>query len=214
MADGNVAKLQRTQPTTHEGITEALIAAQLEFTTPAKTTKGARAKYAPLDEVISTLRPVLNKHGVAVFQTTSIADDMLVVLTTLQHTSGQKIEGVYPVCALGKAPQDTGSAMTYARRYALLAICGVHPEDEDDDGEKGASVAGRAERAPAPPKGDANLAKLMADTLAQCETQDELAVWLGAHKDNMGKVDERARASLRAEYARLLKALPRELEPA
>ncbi len=210
MADG--MQKPRTQAT-HEGITDALIAAQMDFTTPAKTTKGARAKYAPLDEVIAAVRPVLNQHGIAVFQTTSIADDMLVVLTTLQHTSGEKIEGVYPVCALGKAPQDTGSAMTYARRYALLAICGVHPEDEDDDGEKGASVAGRNERPPAP-KADANLAKLMADTLGQCETQDELSVWLGAHKDNMGKVDERARSSLRAEYARLLKALPREMADA
>lgn len=205
MADGNVRAMKPATNTAHKGLTEALIAAQLEFGDIAKTVKGARSKYAPLDSVLDSVRPILNQHGIAVFQTTGITGEWMIVRTALKHVTGEAIEGEYPVCALGKAPQDTGSALTYARRYALLALCGVHPTDEDDDGEKGAGVAGRA---PPPPKPDSALATRMADTLAMCETQDDLAAWLGAHKDNMGKVDPRARDSLRAEYARLLKALP------
>lgn len=205
VATEKVTPIKQLVTTVHKGLTEALIAAQLEFGDIAKTVKGARSNYAPLDSVLDCVRPILNNHGIAVFQATGIVGEWMMVRTSLRHVSGEAIEGEYPVCVLGKAPQDTGSALTYARRYALLALCGVHPTDEDDDGEKGAAVAGRA---PAPPAGDARIAKTMADTLAMCETQDELASWLGAHKENMGKVDARARDSLRAEYARLLKALP------
>ena len=207
-----VEQLRAKSPETttdHKSLTAALIAAQLEFGPVEKTTTGARAKYAPLDAVIDTVRPVLNRHGVAIVQMTSVQEDMLVVLTVLRHTSGEEITGVYPVCQLGKAPQDTGSALTYARRYALLGMCGVHPTDEDDDGEKGAGAAGRA---PPPPKADAKVAELMERTLAMTETQDDLAAWLGSHKENMAKVDGPTRQKLRDAYAKLLKTLPRDTD--
>ena len=207
MADGNVRALKPATTTDHKSLTAALIAAQLEFGPVEKTVKGARAKYAPLDAVIDTVRPVLNRHGVAIVQMTSVQEDMLVVLTVLRHTTGEEVTGVYPVCQLGKAPQDTGSALTYARRYALLGMCGVHPTDEDDDGEKGAGAAGRA---PQPPKGDSKIAEVMERTLSMAETQADLAAWLTAHKDNMARVDGVTRQKLREGYASLLKSLPHD----
>ena len=198
-------KAKPQPPTTHSGLTEALIAAQLEFGDIAKTVKGARAKYAPLDSVLDSVRPILNQHGIAVFQTTGIQGEWMTVRTSLKHVGGEAIEGEYPVCALGKAPQDTGSALTYARRYALLALCGVHPTDEDDDGQKGAGVAGRA---PAPPKPDSKVAEVMERTLSLCETQEDLAAWLIAHKQNMDKIDGSKRSAIRDAYSKLLRSLP------
>lgn len=208
MADGSAARAVSRSETT-KNLVQALIAAQTEFQSVVKDVKGARGKYAPLDSVLQAVRPVLNRHGIAVVQVTDIHGEWMVLRTILRHAGGEEQESLYPVCALGKAPQETGSALTYARRYSLLAICGVHPEDEDDDGEKGAAVAGRPQPRQEPMS---QVERVMRQTLQATTTQEELSAWRDAHKDNMGKVDPRARDSLRAEYARLLKVLPQSDE--
>lgn len=208
MADGSAARAVSRSDTT-KNLVQALIAAQTEFQSVVKDVKGARGKYAPLDSVLQAVRPVLNRHGIAVVQVTDIHGEWMVLRTILRHAGGEEQESLYPVCALGKAPQETGSALTYARRYSLLAICGVHPEDEDDDGEKGAAAAGRPQPRQEPMS---QVERVMRQTLQATTTQEELSAWRDAHKDNMGKVDPRARDSLRAEYARLLKVLPQSDE--
>lgn len=129
MADG----MTRAQP---GSLVAALCLVQAQAVAINKSTKGARSKYAPLDEVLASMRPLLAHNGIAITQTTHVEGDLMLLRTTLRHVGGESIEGDYPVCAVSRAPQDMGSALTYARRYALLAICGVHPSDEDDDGEK------------------------------------------------------------------------------
>lgn len=60
----------------------------------------------------------------------------------LRHVpSGTQKDGVWPL-KLSENPQQMGSATSYGRRYALLAITGIVSEDEDDDGAA-ASAAGR-----------------------------------------------------------------------
>lgn len=86
-----------------------------------------RSKFADLASVREAVLPSLTANGIAVVQTL----DAGAVLTRLLHTSGQWIESA---CPIPSAPdmQKMGSAITYARRYSLSAICGI-AADEDDD---------------------------------------------------------------------------------
>lgn len=93
-----------------------------------------KSKYADLPAVIEAVRPALAANGLSVTQETRVTDTGFVLATVLRHASGQWTEATYPLPANGK-PQEMGSALTYARRYSLAAICGI-ASDDDDDGER------------------------------------------------------------------------------
>lgn len=114
----------------------ALAAAQAAMTNAPlnKVNPHYKNKYADLAAIRDATLPVLNKHGLALIQTTEISDAGAVLVTRLAHKSGQWIEGVYPLPLQADKPQIMGSALTYARRYAWAAICGI-TADEDDDAE-------------------------------------------------------------------------------
>jgi hypothetical protein len=76
------------------------------------------------------LFPSLSKHGISVAQMTAVTDTGLTVATRLMHKSGQWLESTYPVSY--DKPQAMGSAITYARRYSLSAICCISADDDDD----------------------------------------------------------------------------------
>jgi hypothetical protein len=115
----------------------ALVAAQGKIEPPAKSAHNPfyKSRYAPLDVVWDACRGPLGANGLAVIQTTTVRDGLTVLVTTLAHTSGQWIRGEYPITAVKQDPQGIGSAITYARRYALAAITSTTPRDEDDDAE-------------------------------------------------------------------------------
>ena len=92
-----------------------------------------KSKYADLESVWSALREPLTENKLCVIQTTDFKDGITVVITTLAHSSGQWIRGYYPLNPVKNDPQAVGSALTYARRYALAAITGI--VQVDDDGE-------------------------------------------------------------------------------
>lgn len=125
-------------------IADAMAKAQAKMTNPPKTKAGqykqARYKYADLAEIISHARAPLADNGLSVTQLTVLADGKLTLVTRLLHASGQYMDSVYPLPS-GAAPQEMGSAITYARRYSLCAILGI-AADEDDDGAKAADVQG------------------------------------------------------------------------
>lgn len=113
----------------------AFVKAQNEFGPVAKSSKGYNYKYSQLDEVLNTLRPTLNKHSLSLIQRTN-ENNML--CTRLCHISGQWIESrikLPDVEGDGKKSleQALGSSLTYMRRYQILTLLGVHPENEDDD---------------------------------------------------------------------------------
>ena len=90
-------------------------------------------KYADISDILAVIRPHLAKHGLAILQPTRIDNGALVVVTRIVHaSSGQVEEGVYPVAAIGADHQALGSALTYARRYALCAMIGLAPDDDAD----------------------------------------------------------------------------------
>jgi len=91
-------------------------------------------KYADLPAVREAITAPLTKNGIAVTQTMDADENgRSYIVTTLMHTSGQWISGRTPILVEKTTMQALGSGITYARRYALAAICGI-ASDEDDDG--------------------------------------------------------------------------------
>lgn len=114
----------------------ALAKAQAEITGAKKGTENPffRSKYADLAEVWDVIRGPLSKNGLSVVQFPSVAvqeDARVVVTTVLMHTSGQFISDDLALKPAKDDPQGVGSAITYARRYALAAAVGVAQEDDD-----------------------------------------------------------------------------------
>ncbi len=91
-----------------------------------------RSKYADLASIWEACRDALTSNGIAVVQMTRARpEDVVIVETRLLHSSGEWIEGELLVPVMKADAQGYGSAITYARRYALAAAVGVAPEDDD-----------------------------------------------------------------------------------
>lgn len=127
-------------------ISKALIQAQSEMGNALKDSRNPffKSTFATLNAVREACIPVLNKHGIGVFQPTTVIDNKLYLETMLLHESGEFITGLYEV-VVGKVndPQASGAALSYARRYALQAMVNIGADD--DDGE---SAMGRNTKAP------------------------------------------------------------------
>ncbi len=93
-----------------------------------------KSKYADLTSVWEACRESLSSNGLSVCQMIDSESEKMRLITILMHSSGQWVKSFMPIIPKQMTVQDVGSAMTYARRYALAAIVGVCPED--DDGEK------------------------------------------------------------------------------
>jgi hypothetical protein len=115
----------------------ALVAVQPRLVLPGKDTVNTffKAKYAPLDACIEANREILGTHGLAVIQPPTGTGTNVVVTTILIHKSGEYIKSSYGAQAKASDPQAVGSGITYLRRYGYLAILGIAPRDEDDDGD-------------------------------------------------------------------------------
>jgi hypothetical protein len=103
---------------------------------PAQRESDRTFRYASLASGLDIVRKVLGKQEIAAVQTTSIDDERgLIRLTTmLAHSSGEWISSDWPVCTVNDtvAPHKMGSALTYARRYALFTLVGIAGEDDLD----------------------------------------------------------------------------------
>ena len=109
------------------------------------TNPAFRSKYADLGAVWEAVRQPLASHGFGVIQAPQFEGDTMWLETTLIHVSGTEKVSRYPLRPTKLDPQGFGSAITYAKRYALSAMLGV-VADEDDDGN-----AASAKPAPARP---------------------------------------------------------------
>lgn len=137
------AEVTDEAPTSHSTLAEALIGAQSEM--PAVTPDGSNphfnSKFVTLGKLIANVRPVLNRHGVAVVQMPGADEQGKPVLTThLLHASGESMAATMPLLLAKNDPQALGSALTYAKRYALSAALGIS-DQEDDDGHAGSQAA-------------------------------------------------------------------------
>lgn len=96
-----------------------------------------KSKYVALDGAIDACREALTSNGIAVVQATGYDGDKLILNTMLIHSSGEFIGGTYPIKAIKEDPQGIGSAVTYARRYSLMALVGLAAEDDDGNAASG-----------------------------------------------------------------------------
>src|SRR5690606_4567557 len=110
-----------------------LVKARAKFKAAVKDAKNPHFKsaYVSLDGVVDAVTDALLSHNIFPTQQTDIQDGRTVLHTRFLHTSGQWIGSVYPVHPVKSDPQGEGSALTYARRYALMALAGIAPEDDD-----------------------------------------------------------------------------------
>jgi len=114
----------------HEAM--ALAFAEIEAATKTANNPHFRSKYADLGAVIGAVKPALIAHGLFFTQRCQPAEDGVSVETVLHHSSGEKESlGTLYVPANKRDAQGFGSALTYARRYALVTAFGVPVEDDD-----------------------------------------------------------------------------------
>lgn len=134
----------------HASIAMALAAAQSNMGKALKSANNPhfKSKYADLSSVVDACMPALNDCGICVIQPTTDDETGRYVETILIHgESGQQLSCRVPLIVGKQDMQGYGSAVTYARRYGLMSMAGIAPED--DDGNAAAK---------APPKAAATIA--------------------------------------------------------
>lgn len=133
-------------------IATALSKAQAEIKAAEKDRENPhfQSVYATLASVWEACRDPLSKHGLSVVQSPATEESGSISLTTLlMHVSGEWIENVLVLAPRDKSPQAAGSAITYGRRYALMAMVGVAPgEDDDGNGANGRPPVPQQEASP------------------------------------------------------------------
>jgi len=115
-------------------IATALVKAQKSFGPALKSSTNPhfKSRYADLAACVEAVISGLNDNGIALIQKCYNCDNGVMVETMFVHESGEMLEcGTLHVPASKQDPQGYGSALTYARRYSLMAACGIAPEDDD-----------------------------------------------------------------------------------
>jgi hypothetical protein len=129
----------------HKTLGEALLAFQAEAPKlrkaatakiVSKTGSSYSYKYLTLDDLMDAVLPVLNKHGLIWVTQPCFYNERAALSYYVKHVvSGDAIEGTMSLSIGANAtPQEQGSAITYARRYSMLAVLGLVGDDDDDGG--------------------------------------------------------------------------------
>ena len=170
---------------TFSKVASALVKAQKEFGPALKSSSNPhfKSRYADLAACVEAVVESLNNNGIALTQRVSPSDNGVIVETVFIHESGEVINcGQLHVPASKHDAQGYGSALTYARRYSLMAACGIAPEDDDGN------AASKRPTAPAIPTPDITdylsaieatinsdeLAKVFKDAFAACQGNQAL----------------------------------------
>lgn len=133
-------------------VSAALVKAQRAFGPALKSSTNPhfKSKYADLAACVEAVIEALNANGIALVQRNVACEEGVCVETVFVHESGETLSsGPLHVPAAKSDPQGYGSALTYARRYSLMAACGIAPED--DDGNAGSAPKTPAQRKPVDP---------------------------------------------------------------
>lgn len=200
---------------------EAFPAAQAAMGEVVKNRKNPafKSQYADLAAVIEAVLPPLNAGGFSVLQPVSVdAEGQVVVSTLVMHKSGQWLKSTLRLRPVKSDPQGVGSATTYARRYGLMALAGVAPEDDDGNAASGPGnddrrgyeserqVASRQDTRPHPAVG------YMSDfrnLMANCDSEAELRGLWSSHAEQRRKngLSQEQAAELIAELKRAIESV-------
>jgi len=160
-------------------IATALVNSQRAFGKALKqsTNPHFRSKYADLSSCIDAVINALNDNGIALIQHNHECDNGVIVETIFLHESGESLTtGKLHVPAVKHDAQGYGSALTYARRYSLMAACGIAPEDDDGNAASKSSPKPVKSNQVAPVKPSDT--QEVIDSLNDCKSLVELAyVW-------------------------------------
>jgi hypothetical protein len=115
-------------------VASALVKAKKAFgpALKSKTNPAFKTKYADLAACLEAVDQPCLDNGIALYQETSEDASGVTVETVFLHESGEALRcGKLHVPASKQDPQGYGSALSYARRYSLMAACGIAAEDDD-----------------------------------------------------------------------------------
>jgi hypothetical protein len=156
---------------THKTIASALAAAQMQMGKALKQSSNPhfKSKYADLGSVMDACMPALNAVGIAVIQPAGEDEFGRYVETRLIHgESGEMLTCRVPLIVNKNDMQGYGSAVTYARRYGLITMAGIAPEDDD-----GNAAAAAAPRQQAPAKMTANQFEQITDLIERTASDED-----------------------------------------
>lgn len=148
-------------PSSISELAAALVKAQaaMEGAKKDSTNLHFKASYADLASVWDAIRGPLTSNGLAIMQWPRVVEGGVEVHTVLIHSSGQSIRDTLWMPCAQMTPHGVGSAITYARRYALMSLAGVAPVDDDGND---ASKGGETNAASPPARGSSASGRRMA----------------------------------------------------
>jgi len=136
-----------------KNVSAAMVKAQKAFGPALKSSTNPhfKSRYADLSACVEAVIDALNDNGIALIQRNIETESGVCVETVFIHESGESLSsGPLHVPAAKQDPQGYGSALTYARRYSLMAACGIAPEDDDGNAATSAKNAQRPAQRPDP----------------------------------------------------------------
>lgn len=181
----------------HKTIFAALAAAQMQMGKALKDSSNPafKSKYADLASVMEACMGALNGNGIAVFQPTFDDERGRYVKTILAHISGATLECRVPLIVSKNDMQGYGSAVTYARRYGLMSMAGIAPEDDDGNAAVKAAPRGEVNEPPRRPNISADQFIALRGELDRTASDEaKLSVWLGAKALEELNIDQWKRA--------------------
>lgn len=177
-----------------KNIASALVKAQRGFAPALKTSTNPhfRSKYVDLAGCVEAVVDSLNAAGIALIQRTSEDATGVTVETVFVHESGEMLEcGKLHVPAAKQDPQGYGSALTYARRYSLMAACGIAPEDDDGNAASRVKVSATKTELVQP-----NRMSILADVAAAINERMSANDLIGAFEEYQGITDIEEKTAL------------------
>lgn len=154
-----------------------------------------KSKYAPLSEVLNTIRPVMGKYGLSIIQIPKALDNGAgSVQTILTHKDGAYIS--FP--SLNGKPakadiQGLGAVITYLRRFSINAIAGVAGEVDDDGNLASGAKKTTTKKAPTKTTPKATVAPTKTETLKK-ELISACATYVNNDAKKRGQVTEALKA--------------------
>lgn len=126
-------------------ITAALLKVQTDIGVIPKSESNPffKSKYADLPAIMTLLQPKLTENGLVV---TSACKDGNLRTEVIHVESGESVSSEFPIGNLTD-PQKIGSAITYAKRYNIVALLNLIC-DQDDDGNSASNNGGSYASAP------------------------------------------------------------------
>ena len=110
---------------------------QMDNADKSKVNPAFKSKYADLASVRDAVIGPLSANGICVLQAAQTSEVGVTVETRLVHSSGQWFACTVGATPTDYKPQSIGSATTYLRRYGLMSMCGIAPEDDDGNAGSG-----------------------------------------------------------------------------